>query len=136
MKEAKEIYKDDIGNDISWFCITDYQPMLEEFGNILIQVDDDDYSGDSRVLYEKSGKYGFLIFGWGSCSGCDALQAAKNINKIQELMDDLQNEIMWFSSIDDLKKYFIEKDWELEYCWHIKNTKEFINKVINYDSIN
>ena len=71
------------------YCESDYQPIVDSFGNVLIQVDDADYQGDTRVLYEKDGKYGYLNFGWGSCSGCDALQACCNIEEIQELINSL-----------------------------------------------
>lgn len=52
-----------------------YQPIMDSFGNIILQVDDNDYQGDSRLLYREDDRIGFLQFGWGSCSGCDSLQA-------------------------------------------------------------
>ena len=55
MKIAKELYEEG--------CWYDYQPMLEEFGEILVQVDEDDYQGDSYLLYKKDNQYGFLVFG-------------------------------------------------------------------------
>ena len=126
MKEAKEIYKEDL--DDGWFCVSNYSPMLKEFGNILVQVDDEDYQGDSRVLYEKDGKIGYLNFGWGSCSGCDALQACENINEVQNLMSGLNNEIKWFDCKADALKYFNEHDWEGDYSWHEEEQKQFIEK--------
>ena len=125
MIKAEEIYE-------SVNYIYDYQPILNAIGNVLIQVDDDDYQGDSRLLYEKEGKFGYLIFGWGSCSGCDALQACESMNDVQELIDCLVNDVKWFDSLGELKEYFKEKDWELEYSWHSSETKEFIEKVLNY----
>src|SRR5690606_9236886 len=95
-----------------------YQPIVESFGKILIQVDDNGYSGDTRVLYELKGKYGILIFGWGSCCGCDTLQACGSIEDIDKLIEQLSNKIKWFNSIEELKQYVKEKDWELEYSWH------------------
>lgn len=125
MIKAEEIYE-----SVNW--IYDYQPILNAIGNVLIQVDDDDYQGDSRLLYEKEGKFGYLIFGWGSCSGCDALQACESMNDVQDLIDGLVNDVKWFDSLGELKEYFKEKDWELEYSWHSSETKEFIEKVLNY----
>lgn len=127
MKKAEEIY--DKEYRYGWY---DYNPILEQFGNIIIKVDDDGYQGDSRVFYEKDGKYGFLIFGFGSCSGCDALQACENIDEVQNLMDSMQNSIKWFESLDDIKTYFKEKDWSLEWSYNSDNTKDFIYKVLNY----
>jgi hypothetical protein len=124
MKTAKELY----GDSDDWY---DYQPMLEEFGQIILQVDDKDYQGDSRVIYQDEEKFGYLIFGWGSCAGCDALQACDNIEDVQELMDELFNKIHWFESLTALQEYFRNKDWELEYCWHCEETQKFIEQVAN-----
>ena len=74
--DVKELYKDE---SWGWY---DYQPMLNAFGKVAIQVDDDAYQGDSRLLYDENGKIGVLIFGWGSCSGCDALQACGSLEVV------------------------------------------------------
>ena len=124
MKKASEIYciKDAFG----WY---DYQPMLDEFGKTLIQIDENGYQGDSFLIYEKEGKYGYLTFGWGSCSGCDRLQACRTIDEVQELMDDLYDDIKWFESLAKLKEYFENKDWALEYQWHIREFRMFLSRV-------
>jgi hypothetical protein len=112
----------------------EYQPIVDSFGTVLIQVDDNDYQGDSRVIYEKDGKYGYLNFGWGSCSGCDALQACDSYDDIESLISELENDIKWFDSLDDLKAYFTSKDWELDYSWHSDETKEFVKQVLEYNA--
>lgn len=119
MKTAKELYKD----KGYWY---DYQPMLEEFGEILVQVDEDSYQGDSYLLYKRDNQYGFLIFGWGSCSGCDALQSCDNIDEVQELMNQLYSDIKWFDSLEKVKKY-LSKDaiQELKYYYNTKEFKQF-----------
>lgn len=136
MKSAQELYPDltyqSIDGSTRWAGASDYQPIIDEFGEVLIQVDDSDYQGDTRVLYKKNGKFGYLIFGWGSCSGCDSLQACRTIQEIEALMGGLENDIIWFDTLEDLQKHFREKDWELEYAWHHEETKEFIQKVLNF----
>jgi hypothetical protein len=137
MKTAKELYPDywkEEQEDGSFYGPGNYQPIINEIGNVLVQVDDQDYQGDSRVLYEKDGKFGYLIFGWGSCSGCDALQGCSTVSDIQELIDKLSRSVVWYDSLAELKQYFNEKDWELEYCWHADETKEFITNVLNYNN--
>ena len=134
MKDVKQLYPEISHNEDAFWECSNYNPILEEIGTILIQVDDNDYQGDSRILYEKNGKYGYLIFGWGSCSGCDALQACRDVRELQSLADSLENSVKWFDSLDVLKEYFKSKDWELEYSWHAEETKDFITKVINYDN--
>jgi hypothetical protein len=128
MKKATEIYKECLEDDY-WYGTGDYQPMLEQFGEIVVQVDDNDYQGDSRVLYKDKKRYGWLQFGWGSCSGCDALQACSSIDEIQELMDELKQQIKWFESAHECHEYFSEKDWSIDYSWMADQQREFINKV-------
>ena len=129
MKTALELYSEEYGTDNLIGYIFDYTPMLEQFGEILIKVDDDDYQGDSYLIYKKENYYGYLRFGWGSCSGCDALQACNTIQEVQELMDALYKSIIWFTSLAELKKYFANKDWALEFSWHIEYFKNFVNQV-------
>lgn len=135
MRTAKEIYPDyweDEQKNGSFYGPGNYQPIIDDIGKVLIQVDDNDYQGDTRVIFEKDGKYGYLNFGWGSCSGCDSLQACNKTEDIQRLMDEIVSSIYWFDSIDALQTYFKEKDWELEYSWHQEETRDFIQKVLDF----
>lgn len=133
-KKAKELYPNSYDpTDEYFFGPCDYQPILEEFGEILIQVDDKDYQGDSRVLFKNGNLYGILIFGWGSCSGCDSLQGCDSYEEIDELMIEMFRDIKWFDSLEDCKKYTKTRDWELQYCYHCDETKEFIDKILNYN---
>ncbi len=129
MKEIKEIYPDyDSGDTIS-----NYQPLLDSFDyEILIQVDDEDYQGDSRLLLYDEGRYGLLIFGWGSCSGCDALQACDSFEEVDELRHFILNDIQWESDSKKMKSWIENKDWELEYSWYDKETEEFVDLCLLY----
>ena len=106
----------------------DYSPMIEDFGDVLFQVDDDDWQGDSYILYgsmNKNSRFGFLNFGWGSCSGCDALKGCSTWEEVQELYEELRSQIKWFDSAEEAYKWFIEHDWEGDYStkekeWFIK----------------
>ena len=130
MKTAAELYPSYAKEEAeqgSFYGPGDYQPILDELGNIVLQVDDDDYQGDSRVLYKnKDGQYGLLIFGWGSCSGCDALQVCDKLADIQSLMDELTDKVKWFPSAEECLSYFNEHDWEGDYGWSQEKTKEFV----------
>ncbi len=125
MKTAAEIYA-----DYSYFG--DYQPMLDSFGEILIQEDDDDYQGDSYVLYKDGSRYGLLIFGWGSCSGCDALQACNSIKEVQELMDSLYSDIEWFEDLPSLQVALRLRDLEGQYWYHTHKGPTFAKKVLEF----
>lgn len=106
----------------------DYDPLLNTIGQILLKVDDNDYQGDSRVLFIDGLKIGFLMFGWGSCSGCDSLLSCSNFNDIVELRDKLINQIIWFDNKDAARDYIKNKDWELDFSGHQEETKEFIKQ--------
>lgn len=125
--DVREIYK---GEDPSW--LYDYQPMIDAFGKVAVQVDDEDYQGDTRVLYDNDGEIGFLDFGWGSCRGCDALQACCTFVDVQELCDGLQDSIKWFANKEEALLWAKEKDWATEYYWHEEKGRDFVRKMIEY----
>ena len=131
LRSAKEIYPDCISPDGGFNAPAGYQPILNEFGNILVQVDDDDYQGDSRILYENNGQYGYLQFGWGSCSGCDSLQGCNSVLELDELIESLCMAIKWFDSKQDAIEFFETHDWEGGYD-HKEKLKEFVEKVIKF----
>ena len=106
--------------------------MIDAFGEVAIQVEDGDYSGDTRVLYDNDGRIGHLIFGWGSCSGCDALQGCNTVEDVQELCNDLENSIRWFDTKEEAIEWFENHDWEGDWTYHDDNTKEYVQKVLEY----
>lgn len=118
----------------SFYGPGDYKPLLESFDyEILLEVDDNEYEGDSRLIFKnkdknKGNNYGILIFGWGSCSGCDALQACNSMKEIEELRNKLHQDIKWFKNEKECLKYFNEHDWKGDYNWGQKETQEFIEK--------
>jgi hypothetical protein len=111
--------------------VSDYQPIIEDFGKVIVQVDDNNYQGDTRVLLKKGRRYGVLIFGWGSCSGCDALQACKTKKQVDDLIEEMWKSIHW-AGPKGMLKWFLEKDWEVEWSFHYDKTKDFINKAITH----
>lgn len=107
-----------------------YDTLLESFEvPIVLQVDDNDYQGDTRVLLRDGPRWGILIFGWGSCSGCDALQDCSGLAEVTELRDKMWNDIHWEGSVADMYAYVSGKDWPLDYSWHSNATKVFVAKV-------
>lgn len=128
MKKAIEIYKNE-----NYWC--DYHPMLEEFGDIITKVDEDGYQGDTWILYNDGGRYGYLQFGWGSCSGCDALQGCGSIEEVQELMDSLYESIRWFDNKNEAKQWFATHDFKGDYCWWSGDFKLFLKQIYEYFGI-
>lgn len=130
MKDYLKLAEEAYPKNRSYFCAHDYTPMIDLFGHVLVRVDDQDYEGDTRLAYYKDNKYGYLNIGWGSCSGCDALQACDNHEQVAELMKSLENNIRWFESLNDLKEYIQSEDRKLNYCYHMKEWKDFVAQVV------
>ena len=62
----------------------------------VIMLEENDYQGDSiALLRSEFNNYGVLTFSWGSCSGCDALQAAETLDDINKLRSELYSKIHW-----------------------------------------
>lgn len=120
--KAEELYKED--------CFYDYQPIIDSFGEVVLQKDKEDYQGDSFVVLKNNAKYGFLTFGWGSCSGCDALQACNTFSEVDELIESLYNSITWFDNLNDLKDYVKKRDSDwYTYDDTFKEFKELLNNL-------
>ena len=123
MKPIQEIYKGKTPDDS---FLWDYEPLLDSIGTVLVKVDSGEYLGDSRIIYEKDGKYGYLQFGWGSCSGCDALKACSTWEEVDALRKELAASIKWFESVEEGLQFFRHHDWEGDYSKDVT----FINKGI------
>ena len=129
MSKARELYPEHFEDEDGWLCIGSYQPIIDDIGTVIIQVDDEDYQGDTRVFYEG---YGYLQFGWGSCSGCDMLQACETEEEVNDVIREIEGGVQWFLNADEALTYFKTHDWEGDYSWHQDEQKEFIRKVIEY----
>jgi hypothetical protein len=125
LDQVKEAYGYNPEDEYHYF--SGYNGLLGLIGDILLQVDDHDYQGDSRLIYQRAGDYGLLIFGWGSCSGCDALQACDTIEEVHQLGERLENSVQWMPA-KELLEYFNKHDWEGDYSYHDEETKEFVEK--------
>lgn len=108
--------------------LDDYTPIINSFGDVLFTLSDNDYSGDTFVLYYTGGEWGYLEFGWGSCSACDALQGCSTWEEVEELYSQLQNKILRFHKTKDILNYFMNHDWRGE--WLSSTKKLFINCVM------
>lgn len=124
MRSSRDLFPE---ADTDYFSVGDYYPILESFGEVLLLVDDENYQGDSRVLYLRGDKIGILFFGWGSCSGCDSLQACNNHEEVDSLMQSLYESIEWRSPKDTL--YYLDNhDWAGDWTHNDEETRKFISK--------
>lgn len=138
MRHMKDVYEkgqytDTWAGGESFSAPSDYQPMLNELGTIAVQEEIGEYyEGDYYLLYEKEGAYGYLCVGWGSCSGCDALQGCDSIEEMNDLALELQAKIQWFDSAAEALEWFVKHDWEGEFRYRgdavsfVKRCKKYL----------
>lgn len=127
MKPIQEVYEQ---NDWGSIAAYDYDPMVECFGDIVVTVSDRDYQGDTRYLLRSGDRWGILVNGWGSCSGCDALQACNSYEDLEKLRAGLGESIEWFDTASACAERLRQKDWEAHHSWRERETREFIEKAL------
>ena len=112
---AKELYPKGWGTSEDWPW-PGYTPIINALGEVVCRVEIPDcggYHGDTQVLlHDKvSGRYGYFLFGWGSCSGCDALLRCKSYEEVDELIDSISQSIRWFDDETEALRFFTEHDF-------------------------
>lgn len=116
-----------------------YLDFVEGLGaQVLLWEDVGSYQGDSYVLLETAGgAIGYTTIGYGSCSGCDALQASHgNIKDMTELRDSILQGIRWFDNAAEALEYLNNHDWkgdwtgyyEHEQAAFVKKGQEILSK--------
>ncbi len=134
MKPINEVYPESAKEEAEggyFYGPSSYSPLLDSLGyETILRVDDRDYQGDSRLIFKDGDRRGLLIFGWGSCSGCDALQACDSMKDIDDLRNSLHGSIKWFDTAAECLAYFKTHDWAGDYSWHNDETKEFVAAAI------
>lgn len=73
-----------------------YHEMLEANGlKVLAWETFGSYQGDYAVIVKKDGLLGFVVIGYGSCSGCDSLEACDTQEDYDSLMSSVLKSISW-----------------------------------------
>ena len=109
----------------------DYDPIIHSFGTVLTGACIGSYQGDTVAILRDNAKgFGFLVFGFGSCSGCDALQACETYAQIDELINNLENGVRWFSSLQEVKDYVMDDEMRKgSHYYHEPEWVEFKHEV-------
>jgi hypothetical protein len=92
-----------------------YSDLIDSMGvSTVLAVHDGEYHGDTRcVVYRPdTGEWGFLCFGWGTCSGCDSLCACDTAEEIEELRDHMFDQTVWRANPRELLDFLQAHDWE------------------------
>ncbi len=96
-----------------------YDAIAAKLGEeVLIYESGGDYQGSTYALIRTGTKFGYLEFGWGSCSGCDAAEAAESYADWKALFESLRDGVRWFDSFQGFLSWANERDWKGEWSWH------------------
>ena len=108
--------------------VSDYDPIIQSFGADARQQQNGVDVGDldTRALLRKDGRYGFLNFGWGSCSGCDGLQACSSYEDVEDLITSLKGDIKWFDTLAQAQAYIAnDEERQGSYYYHQEEWEKF-----------
>lgn len=118
--------------EYGWFCAPSYDELIDSFEVLtLIEEHDDDYQGDSFYLFTDGRQFGILVFGWGSCSGCDALEGCDSEEEVIELRGDLWNSIVWRSE-SEMIEYLRTHDSPSKWYYYTDAGRRFDRKLLDW----
>ena len=121
-------------NGTEWFYTDDtYTTLVEKKADILVECTLGSYQGDMLFLLRSGDQFGFLVVGFGSCSGCDSLEACESQEAVDYLAESIYDGIKWFGSFDEAKEYITNlNERNLSWYAHEGGWPEFLEKVKNY----
>lgn len=100
-----------------------YTPILSALGEVICRVDIPDiggHHGDTMVLLRRGPRcdyeHGYLMFGWGSCSGCDALLRCETYGELDELIEKVYNKVRWFDDREEALEFLRGHEWEHDHA--------------------
>lgn len=107
----------------------DYKDIVAKFGAVLVEHSAGSYQGDSFFVIRDGCRLGVLIFGWGSCSGCDALQACSSLDELQKLCDSLESSIVWVDTLEGMLRWREDRNEANDFWMRDDEGREFVVKV-------
>jgi hypothetical protein len=76
-------------------------------------------------------KYGYLVAGYGSCSGCDEFKHLQvyedSLDGFIKFLKEKERCIIW-NHADDMIDYFKNKKWEDEFFWNDEDSHYFVSE--------
>lgn len=103
-----------------WFyAVEGYDAIVKHCGEVLVEASDHDYQGDTFALVRGGdGRVGYVQFGWGSCSGCDALQACSTLADLGRLTDSIVSGVRWFNDVAEARTWLEGAEERNDYYVH------------------
>jgi hypothetical protein len=106
-----------------------YDPIIARIvPDVFVREDVGSYQGDTFVFgRDLGGVWVWLEIGWGSCSGCDALQACSTVKDVAELAQSISSGAKRFDHLAEALDYFQNHDWKGD--WSSDEKKAVVTKV-------
>lgn len=120
MKDLRTLYKvsDDDPTQPSVLDAPDYEELIASMEyEVLWSQDFGRWQGDSIYILKDSDKYGMLVFGWGSCTVCDALEGCDTYEDFEALRNEFNDSIKWHDTMQSLIDSLMVKDPDRVYEW-------------------
>lgn len=100
---------------MSYYHPPTYEEGLNSLGiEVLEWVTFGSYQGDYAVILKKENMLGFIVIGYGSCSGCDALEACRSPEEYNQLISAIVKGIYWGTPSELISKIndnFDDNNW-------------------------
>lgn len=130
LPKAIDLFPD--AKDDDWFCVYDWDVVINAFGEPVVLYEAGSYQGSYYIIYKKDGAYGYAQFAYGSCSGCDALQCCSSYEAVDETIEDSYASIVWFDNPEELVVFLFNRDWGFVTPDDIDELKNFIVEAMFY----
>lgn len=111
-------------------CSQDYASMVASWDyKVLIFETIGDWQGDYLVLLQEGTRYGYIAISYGSCCGCDDMQACNNWDEVRGLSRGLKESIDWKSG-QEMLDWFNDRDWatKIESIVDGEGTRKFLEE--------
>jgi hypothetical protein len=106
-----------------------YAQIVDSFGvNIVAAISIGDDQGDELYLIELNDDYGLLTVGYGSCSGCDALQGDESPDGHAKLRREMWRSIDWRGSALDTLTWWRARDWAGQFYGSSVELDDFLKR--------
>jgi hypothetical protein len=103
-----------------------YEQIVDALGKTVVYERAGDYQGDLFYLIQDGDRYGFVSIGYGSCSGCDAMEACDSKEEVMELAGSIESGVRWFDNKAAARTFFEEHDWAGD--WSFYHVQTFLNE--------
>lgn len=116
---------------MDYYYAPGWEAGLEARGlNIIAWETFGDWQGDYAVIFKANDNlFAFTVIGYGSCSGCDVMEACENEKEYKELISDVVNSLKWTTAeeiVAQIKDEYDDNNWYR----HESTFKESVDKLI------